>query len=141
MGACRDFARAFGTDLIVHKARRGGCDYKRYMNTQATPADTLWWAASLDDADREIARLATLCNVRILDTRVIKRVLRDDVSVCGVRDPRAFAKLRNTLITHYHLRETTLEALDEAGTASVVETIVESLCRRIGERARTSPVA
>ena len=34
-----------------------------------------WWAENLDLLDREIARMATLCEVRILDPQVMKRVL------------------------------------------------------------------
>jgi len=37
-----------------------------------------WWAKNLDDVDREIAKLATICNVRILDPGVIERVLKND---------------------------------------------------------------
>ena len=93
-----------------------------------------WWAKNLDDVDREVARLATICNVRILDPGVIERVLRDDASVCGSRNPLAFGKLRSALMMHYHVRDKALGALGEAGTARVVAEIVESLRQRFGER-------
>ena len=93
-----------------------------------------WWAKSLDDVDREIARLATICNVRILDAGVIERVLKNDDSVCGAKNPIAFAKLRNTLMMHYHVRDQAVGALGEAQTRTLVETIVASLRERIGER-------
>jgi hypothetical protein len=93
-----------------------------------------WWAKNLDEVDREIARLATVCNVRILDPGVIERVLQDDASVCGSKNPLAFEKLRSALKMHYHVRDQAMGVLGEAGTARVVAEIVESLRERLGER-------
>jgi hypothetical protein len=98
-----------------------------------------WWAKNLDDVDREIARLATICNVRILDAGVIERVLENDASVCGSSNPAAFGKLRSALMMHYHIREKAVGALGETGTARVIEDIVESLRQRIGGRLGTPP--
>ena len=104
------------------------------MSDKQSELGAKWWAKNLDDVDREVARLATICNVRILDPGVIERVLRDDASVCGSRNPVAFKKLRSTLMMHYHVRDKAMGALGEAGTARVVAEIVESLRQRFGER-------
>ena len=93
-----------------------------------------WWAKNLDEVGREIARLATICNVRILDPGVIERVLRSDASVCGSQNPVAFEKLRSVLTMHYHVRDKAMGVLGEAGTKRVVAEIVESLRQRFGER-------
>jgi len=98
-----------------------------------------WWAQNLENVDREIARLATICNVRILDDGVIERVLNDDASVCGSRNALAFGKLRDALMMHYHIREKALGALGEAGTARLVAEIVASLRKRFGERLGSPP--
>jgi hypothetical protein len=50
------------------------------------------WVNSFDDLDQEIARLALLCRVPILDPGNVERVLRKDGSVCGTDNPVAFAK-------------------------------------------------
>jgi hypothetical protein len=104
------------------------------MTKTASELGATWWAKSLDDVDREIARLATICNVRILDAGVIERVLKNDDSVCGSKNAIAFSKLRQTLMMHYHVRERAVGALGEAQTRTLVATIVESLRERIGER-------
>jgi hypothetical protein len=49
------------------------------------------WEQSLEQLDREIARMALLCRVRILDPAVLERVLRNDPSVCETPNPIAFA--------------------------------------------------
>ena len=37
------------------------------MTTEPDHLQIAWWATNLDELDREIARLARLCEVRILD--------------------------------------------------------------------------
>jgi len=93
-----------------------------------------FWGSSLDDIDREVARLATICNIRILDPGIIERVLRKDDSVCGSKNPIAFDKLRNALTMHYHLREQPVSHIGEAKTQILIAGIVDRLRARIGTR-------
>ena len=83
------------------------------------------WAHSIEDVDREIARLALLCGVRILDPGAIGRVLQRDASVCGTDDRIAFEKLRALLIMHFSIRERAVKAYGESRTV-VVEASVAS---------------
>jgi len=98
-----------------------------------------WWAGNLDDVAREVARLATICNVRILDPGAIERVLEDDASVCGSSNPIAFAKLRSALTMHYHIRGKTAGVIGEANTAKVIAEIVERIKRQTGGRLGGAP--
>jgi HEAT repeat protein len=109
------------------------------MSDKGTELRGSWWAKNLDDVDREIARLATICNVRILDDGVIERVLNNDASVCAAANPIAFGKLRDALMMHYHIRQKAVSALGETGTRSVIADIVENLRRKIGDRLGTPP--
>lgn len=93
-----------------------------------------WWARNLDDVDNEIARLSIACSVRILDPGIIERVLQNDASVCGSRNPAGFEKLRTALKMHYHIRGQTAGSIGEAQAAQIVAEIVERLKTRIGDR-------
>ena len=93
-----------------------------------------WWAKNLDEVDNEIARLSIACNVRILDPGIIERVLQNDASVCGSRNPVGFEKLRTALKMHYHIRGQTAGSMGEAQAAQIVAEIVERLRTRIGDR-------
>ena len=93
-----------------------------------------YWGKNLDEIDREVARLASICNVRILDPGVIERVLQKDSSVCGSKNPLAFDKLRHALMMHYHLREEAVSQIGEAKTQVLIAEIVERLRARIGDR-------
>ncbi len=88
---------------------------------------TEYWATKFEDIGLEIARLAMMCNVRILDTGVIERVLRNDASVCGTANQVAFHKLRALIMMHCSARKDALEALRVEKTGLLVEKIVTSL--------------
>ena len=109
------------------------------MSKQKTELGGGWWGKNLDDVAREVARLSIACNVRILDPGVIERVLNDDASVCGSRNPAGFEKLRTALKMHYHIRSQTAGSMGEAQTAQIVAEIVERLRARIGDRLGGSP--
>lgn len=91
-----------------------------------------WWTKNLDDIDREVVRLSTLCKVRLLDPGIIERVLKGDASVCGSSNPAAFEKLRNALKMHYHLRDKAVGAIGEEATAQAIAQIVENVRKRLG---------
>lgn len=102
--------------------------------TKQSELGTAWWAKNLDDVDREVARLATLCNCRILDPGVIERVIENDESVCGMRNPIAFKKLRTALMMHYHVRDSAVGAVGEVQTQAMIAKIVERLRASVGDR-------
>ena len=86
-----------------------------------------WWAKNLDELDREIARLAMLCQVRILDPGVVERVLHNDPSACGTANPPAFAKLHSMLIMHFLIRNRSVGDLGQALTAEIERDVIDRL--------------
>jgi hypothetical protein len=104
------------------------------MSEKRTDLGAGWWAKNLDDVDREVVRLATVCNVRLLDPGVISRVLKNDATVCGTDNGRAFDQLRSALMMHYHVRGKAVEAMGETVTAQVVAEIVDNIKQRLGRQ-------
>jgi|KBSMisStaDraftv2_1062788.scaffolds.fasta_scaffold42642_3 hypothetical protein len=97
------------------------------MTTQRTQFPLGWWTDDLEEVDREIARMAMLCGVHVLDPGVIRRVLKKDSSVCGTSNPLAFAKLHDLIMLHLAIRDRSAEAFGQAQTARVEDYIVERL--------------
>jgi hypothetical protein len=93
-----------------------------------------WWGKNLEDVDREVARLASICKVRLLNAGVIQRVLDNDATVCQSSNPPAFAKLRQALTMHYHVRNKAVGAMGEAATQDVINEIVANLKKRLGKQ-------
>jgi hypothetical protein len=92
------------------------------------------WTTHLEEIDLEIAKLAVICKIPLLDPGVIERVLHKDTLVCGTQNPRAFEKLRSLLMMHYSARDKALVALGEEETLRIVGDIVDRLRERIGDK-------
>jgi hypothetical protein len=89
--------------------------------------------ADLYELDKEVARLAMLCRVKILEPGVLDRILKKDASVCGTSNPKAFQKLRDMLMMHYAVRDKVVDEFGEAGTAKIMEKVVERLRKNFGD--------
>jgi hypothetical protein len=103
------------------------------MTDKHDPSVIAWWSENLDQLDLEIARLALLCQVKILDHGVIERVIKKDATVCGTDNPVAFAKLHNLLMLHFALRERSVESLGQIETAQIEAHIIERLRKPFGD--------
>ena len=97
------------------------------MTDQKDPVYRALWTEDLEEVDREIVRLATLCQVRVLEPGVIGRVLKNDASVCGTANPVAFRKLHDLLMLHLAIREKAVESFGQAQTAAMEDYIIERL--------------
>jgi hypothetical protein len=97
------------------------------MSDPKDPVYRVLWSEDLENVDREIARLALLCQVRILDPGVISRVLHRDASVCGTRNPLAFRMLRDMLMLHFAIRDRLADSFGQAQAAAIEDSILERL--------------
>jgi len=86
-----------------------------------------WHEAQLGPVDAEIARLAAVCDLRILDPGIIERVIAGDESVCGRRTPEGFRKLRALVGMHYALTNDSLLALGPEESGKILDQIRERL--------------
>ena len=99
------------------------------------------FADNLEDIDREVARLAQLCRVPLLQRGVVERVLHGDEAVCGSRNARAFAKLHDLLMLHFAVRARSAEQLGQDQTTAIERYVVERLRRSFPELAADWPPA
>jgi len=89
-----------------------------------------WWADNLEALDSEIARLALLCQVRVLAPGVIERVLSRDASVCGKDNAIAFGKLHDMLMMHFAIREKSAASIGQQQAARVETYVIDRLKKR-----------
>lgn len=109
------------------------------MTVQTDPMLIAWWAKNLEELDREIARLAVLCQVKILDPGVVERVLRNDASACGAANEPAFKKLHSLLVMHFLIRKRSVEALGQAQTAQIEQDVIDRLKKPYGDLVDARP--
>jgi hypothetical protein len=89
-----------------------------------------WHESQLNPVDDEIAKLAFICNIRLLDPGVVERVVAGDASVCGRTNEKAFKKLRKLVGLHYALTADSLAALGPEGSGKILDQIRERLGKR-----------
>jgi len=111
------------------------------MSDSKTDFGAAFYSHSLSEVDREVARLASICSVRLLDPGVIERVLANDAGVCGTSNAVAFEKLRNVLMMHYAVRARAVEQIGHAGADVLVKEIIEDLQKKFGDRLGGPPAA
>ena len=86
----------------------------------------------LASIDMEIARLAQLCGIHMLEPGVAEAVLRGDSSLCNTTNPIAWEKLRGLLVLHYHVVH---EAVATDGVEAAAESVRLAL-QSVRERMR-----
>ena len=105
---------------------------KRASPQQTEDMRARWWTKQLEDIDREILRLATICDAHVLQPGVVDRIIKNDSSVCGSPNPRAFEKLRLAVMMHYAVFGKSAAMLGASQTAAIVKAIVARLAAAAG---------
>ena len=100
------------------------------MSSRTHDLPLAFWESNLEELDGEIARLAMLCGIRILEPGAVQRVLQKDASLCGTDNPIAFAKLRGLLMMHLAIREKSVALFGPATTARVEDYVIDRLKQR-----------
>lgn len=88
------------------------------------------WSRHFDAIGDELLRLTTICDVDLREPDVIERILKNDPTVCGKRNPIAFRKLRALLMATF---SSLGKAMDRLGTPEV-QKITHEIAQRLDER-------
>ena len=89
-----------------------------------------WHESQLGPVDDEIARLAFICGLKMLDPGVIERVVAGDESICARSNPVAFKKLRSLVGLHYMLTNDSVASLGKEESEKILEQIRTRLRKR-----------
>ncbi|NCF24025.1 MAG: hypothetical protein GWP60_05770 [Gammaproteobacteria bacterium] len=82
------------------------------------------WQRHLDGIANELLRLSIACDVRLRDPGVIDRIIKEDATVCGRKNPDAFRKLRNLVMATYDSLGKSIERIGPEDTRIIRDAIV-----------------
>jgi hypothetical protein len=88
------------------------------------------WARHFDAVGDELLDLAVACGVVLRDPAVVERILKNDVKVCGRKNPTGFRKLRGLLIATFDFVTKAADPLGAADRQAIIDAIFERLDRR-----------
>jgi len=91
---------------------------------------TQFWGGQIEDVMTEIARQASICDVKLLAPGMIEAVLHNNEAASGSTNPMAFKKMRELLMMGFVMREKSVERLGALETQELVTTIREHLMER-----------
>lgn len=109
------------------------------MQSRTDAYSIVWWQNNLDALDHELARMAVLCRVKILEPGVVDRVMQGDDSVCGTDNRIAFRKLHDLLLMHFLVRQKSADALGQQQTTTIEICVIERLKKSFPDLATEWP--
>lgn len=96
------------------------------------------WQRHLDTIGEELLRLTIACNVRLRDPGVIDRILNNDETVCGTKNPIGFRKLHSLVKATFSSLNKAVDRIGPDEVKLITDAIVERMERlRAGGGATT----
>jgi hypothetical protein len=81
------------------------------------------WERHFEGIADELMHLAIACDVKLNEPEAIKRVLRNDLTVCGRKDEETFQKLRNLFVAFYDSVGKAVDRLGPEDTRKLIDAI------------------
>lgn len=88
------------------------------------------WQRHLDAIGEELLHLSIACNVSLRDPNVIDRILKNDETVCGTRNPIGFHKLRNLIMATFNSLNKAMDRIGPDEVKLITDGIMEWSDRR-----------
>jgi hypothetical protein len=88
------------------------------------------WARHLDAIGDELLHLTIACDVNLRDPGVVERILKNDETVCGRKNPIGFRKLRDLLMATFSSVNKAIDRIGPDETKQIVDALLERLDRR-----------
>lgn len=88
------------------------------------------WQRHLDSIADELLRLCIACDVRLRDPGVVERIIRDDETVCGNKNPIGFRKLRALVMATFNSLNKAVDRIGPDEVKAITDAIVERVDRQ-----------
>ena len=88
------------------------------------------WVRHLDAIGDELMRLSIACDLRLREPGVIDRILKNDETVCGTKNPIGFRKLRSLVEATFSSVNKAVDRIGPEETKLITDAIMERLDKR-----------
>ena len=83
----------------------------------------VYWGRQIDAIAHEVSRLAIVCDIEMGRPGLAERILKNDESVCGKKNPEVFRQIRQHLMALFSLEERAIERLGPADTQEILDQV------------------
>ena len=88
-----------------------------------------YFVDQFDAIAREVSKLAIACDITIFEPGIAEKILKNDASVCGTHNPKAFEQIRHHLMALFPLEERAIERLGPKETLAILDQIRASIIK------------
>ena len=93
------------------------------------PSKHRYFVEQIDALAHELSKLSVACEIELNAPGNAERILRNDQSVCGRKNPRAFEQMRHHLMALYPLEERAIERLGAEETLEILDEVRAAIDR------------
>lgn len=86
-----------------------------------------YWSSQIEGVAREVSKLSIACDIRILEPGVVDRILNNDDSVCGRKNPKNFENIRKLLMGLFLIRDRAIKRIGAAETKAIEDQVVAAI--------------
>jgi len=100
-----------------------------------------YWARQIDGLAHELSRLAIACDIELGSPGLAERILKNDESVCGRKNPEAFRQIRLHLMALFSVEECAIDRVGAADTKIILDQVRSTIIavRQAGSTSNSLP--
>jgi hypothetical protein len=82
-----------------------------------------YWGRQIDGLAHELSRLAIACDIELGTPGLAERILKNDESVCGRKNPEAFRQIRLHLMALFSVEERAIDRVGATDTKVILDQV------------------
>jgi len=88
-----------------------------------------YWGRQIDNLAHELSILAIACDIELGKPGLAERILKNDNSVCGRKNPKAFQQMRQHLMALFSVEAGAVERLGAEDTKEILDQVRAAIIR------------
>jgi len=100
-----------------------------------------FWARQIDGLARELSKQAIICDIELGKPGLAERILKNDDTVCGRKNPKVFRQMRQHLVALFSLEAAAVERLGTEDTKEILDAVRAAVIaiRKAGSASHSRP--
>lgn len=100
-----------------------------------------YWGRQIDNIAHELSRLAIACDIELGSPGLAERILKNDESVCGRSNPKAFRQFRQHLMALFSVEARAIHRVGAKDTQEILDQVRSAIIaiRQAGSTTHSLP--
>ena len=100
-----------------------------------------FWARQIDALAHELSKQAIICDIELGKPGLAERILKNDDTVCGRKNPKVFRQMRQHLVALFSLEAAAVERLGTEDTKEILDAVRAAVIaiRKAGSASHSRP--